>query len=507
MKRTLSLIAIVFILWGIQSCTKEFEGDRDAQTAPETYAVVDSIKRDSSNLLVTTVTGFWWGHSPAGFIAGYEVSTDGQQTWTYTKNQSGSFLLSLPFGSSKGELPIYIRAIDNLGQKDPTPARMVFPVKNSNPKIVFDFISNKRPLKSFPIIKLAWTTTDIDGIADIDRFELFLNDTNNTAFAVPGTTKDATISDSIFNSSVRIEGRVSGGVFQPECNVYTGSKITPLAGTLPGMVYNSWNYIYLRAIDRTGNKSAMIKDSIWIKRPASDFLIVNALVGSASSTFSFYANQLKNIGGNLSLFDTLIGITTQFYNDELYNDAVTQSRTFSLFKNIIWLTDDANSLATCQQNTGEFFNNGGSMFIVTEISNDFPFNSEVFGFTPVASLVVPPPGGNIRMNVSELVTPYATGGWPLLKSTAILSNSRPFYTLTTSSGLYSYDSIYRANLINQTTSGTTAWTGPSNVMSKRKRVSSGKSDLIFFSLPLHRLNGNNNVDSLFRKVLIDELGF
>jgi hypothetical protein len=492
----------------IASCKKDFEGDRITQDLPETYVVVDSVRRDSSNLLITTVSAFWWGQSNTGFISGYEVSTDNQQTWQFTEEQKGSFLLNLPFGVSKGELPIYIRAIDNIGQKDPTPARMVFPIKNSAPKIAFDFTSNKRPVKSFPIVKLAWSTTDIDGRNDIDRFEIFMNDAANGTFTIPGNISDAIISDSVYTSSIRIEGVANAGVFQPQCRVYLGSRTTALSGLLNGIKYDAWNYFYLKAVDKTGNTSLTAKDSIWIKKPAADFLVVNAQTSSSSVVFNFYANRFKNIGGNLTVFDTLIGVSTQFYKDELYNDAVTQTRTFNLFKNIIWITDDANTLATCQQNTAEFFNNGGRMFIAAEISNDFPATSTVLSFTPVESLVVPPPGGNIRMNINEIVSPHNLGsGWPILRSTSIISNSRPFITFSGTSGLFSYDSLCRANLINQTNLGTSAWNGPSNILSARRRVSTGKADLIFCSLPLQRLNGNNNIDSLFRKALLDELEF
>jgi hypothetical protein len=506
-KSLFNTISFIILFLGA-GCEKDFEGDREAQALPETFAVVDSVRRDSNNLLVTTVTAYWWGESKTGFIEGYEVSTDNQQTWQFTKEQKGSFLLNLPLGVAKGELPIFIRAIDNIGQKDPTPARMVFPIKNSAPKIAFDFTSNKRPVKSFPVVKIAWTTTDVDGRNDIDRFDLYLNDATNGTYSIPGNTTDAIISDSVFTSSIRIEGIQTSGVFQPQCRVFTGSRTIPLSGLLNGIVYDAWNYFYLKAVDKTGNNSLIAKDSIWIKKPVSDLLIVNALSSSSSVVFNFYANRFKNIGGNLAVFDTLIGISTQFTKDELYNDAVTQTRTFNLFNNIIWLTDDANTLATCQQNTAEFFNNGGRMFITAEISNEFPATSSVLSFTPVEALVVPPPGGNIRMNINELMTPHESGsGWPILKSTSIISNSRPFITFSGSSGLFSYDSLCRANLINQTTLGTAAWNGPANVLSMRKRVATGKADLIFCSLPLQRLNGNNNIDSLFRKALLEELEF
>jgi hypothetical protein len=104
--------------------------------------------------------------------------------------------------------------------------------------------------------------------------------------------------------------------------------------------------------------------------------------------------------------------------------------------------------------------------------------------------------------------PYTpANGWPTLKAEAILSSARPFITFSQPSGAFTYDSTCKANILAQNTQGTTAWTGPSNVLSKRVKVNTGKPDLLFLTLPLHRLNGNNNMDSFFRQALITELAF
>ncbi|MES2779072.1 MAG: hypothetical protein V4651_04150 [Bacteroidota bacterium] len=473
------------------SCRKDFEGDINNQATPETYAVVDSVRRDTNNLLTTTVEARWWGESKKGFISGYEVSIDNQVTWTFTKDQKGSFLLSLPFGTDRGYLPIYVRAIDNLGQKDPTPAVMIFPVKNTAPSLEMDYSTGRRT-STLPAFRYYWIATDVDGPLDIQGIEIVLNDTNSTPLVIPGNSFAASF-----------VAKITGGVFDTELNVYQNNRTIPFPVTLSGVLYNQLNHIYIRSVDRVGAKSKWATDSIVIKRPKSDFLVINDY-STKGPVQTFYNAQIAALGTGYDQFDSIISIV-----GDLPDDAFTIVKTMDFYKRIVWFSDNPNStLGLAQLVTANFFQQGGRMFMVCEMPNEFPHNSNFFNFTPVQELVVPPAGTTLRMNVGELMYPHIAGsGWPILKSTAILSSARPFVTFSTPSGAFTYDSTCRANILAQNVSGTSAWTGTSTVLSKRIKVGTGKTDMILCTLPLNRLNGNNNVDSLFKKALINELEF
>ena len=473
------------------SCRKDFEGKENTQTLPETYTVVDSIRRDTNNLLTTTVEARWWGESKKGFISGYEVSIDNQQTWTFTKDQKGSFLLNLPVGQQSGNLPVYVRAVDNLGQKDPTAAIMVFPVKNSAPALEMDY-SRGRRTSAFPAFRYYWTATDIDGPLDIQNIEIVLNDTTKAPLVIPG--------NSIAASFV---AQVTAGVFDTVLFVYQNNRSVPFPDKLNGVLYNQLNKIYIRAVDRVGLKSAWARDSVFIKRPKSDLLLINDY-STKGPVQTFYNAQLSNLGVGYNLFDSVITIAS-----DLPDDVFTIVKTLEFYKRIVWFSDNPNStLGLAQLVTANFFQQGGRMFLVCEMPNDFPYNSNFFSFTPIQELVVPPAGITLRMNIGELMYPHIAGsGWPVLKSTSILSSARPFVTFSTPSGAFTYDSTCRANILAQNVNGTTAWTGASTVLSKRIKVGSGKTDMIVCTLPLNRLNGNGNMDSLFRKALINELEF
>ncbi|MFA6261947.1 MAG: hypothetical protein WC760_10795 [Bacteroidia bacterium] len=508
MKPTYAYLVLILLLVG--SCRKDFEGDAVTTDAPETYMIVDSVKRDTVHFLITTVKAYWWGSAPKGFIKGYEVSTDNMQSWKFTTDQSGTFLLNLPLGVKKGEFPVYVRAIDNRGTVDPTPARMVFPIENSIPRVGLD-ASLPMPDNSFPVIKMNWIASDIDGLGDLDHYDLVWNDTSNGLFALPGTVMDAAISDTSASVSVRIEGQRNNGVFISGCLVYTGSKITPQPGVMDGLLYNAKNTLFIRAVDKTGNTSAWVKDSLFVKRPASDIVLVNALYANSALIQNFYTGRLAGSMVDRDSLEILRGVNSLSGNSELYADALTQKRTFNLFKHILWLTDDPNTLNTAQLTTADFFNQGGTMFIYAQFGDDFPVNAQVLSFTPAQKLVDPASNptiinGRFRMDNSSSALPVLSG-WPALQFNGPITAARPFITNPTSSGIYQYDSLMYAVLRVQTSTGSPVWDGPSTMMSRRVRISAGKADMILSTLPLQYLNGNNNIDSLFKHVFIDELAF
>lgn len=504
------LPVLMFLSLMAVSCRKDFEGEVNQPGPPETYMVVDSVQRDSSNFLVTTVRAHWWGVAPKGLIKGYEVSSDGMQNWQYTTLQSGTFLLNLPVGVKRGEIPVYVRAIDHLGNIDPTPASMVFPVENSAPRVVWS-AGLPTPDKSFPVIKIFWNASDIDGLADIDHYEMVWNDTAQMTFAVPGNTQDIVLNDTSGLVSVRIEARKNGTDFLNSCLVYTGNKISALPGEMSGLKHNSFNTIYIRAIDKTGNASAWISDSLMVRIPASGILLVNALYANGALLQSYYLTRLSAPGLGFDSIEVLRGVNTINGNSELYTDALTQKRTFALFNHLIWLTDDANTLTTAQLTTQDFFGAGGTMYIYAQFGDEFPVNAQVLSFTPAQALVDPASkagvvNGRFRMdNTCSTLPLYA--GWPVLQYSGSISAARPFLTNPTSSGLYRNDSLMNAVIRVQTATGSPLWDGPSTMVSRRVRIATGKADMILNTLPLHNLNGNNNVDSFFRKVFVEELSF
>lgn len=484
----------LLILLFVFSCKKGFDGEINPQLAPETYMSADSIFRSGTDRLTTTITANWWATSAGGYIIAYEVSIDSMQNWTYTTRQDSTILLSIPVGKDTADLNIYVRAIDNLGQRDLTPASLSFPVKNSAPLISNDSISGRKPIISFPAVNFKWKANDADGKEDIQGFEIYLNDTTNPVINLSNSVNEVTIMADTF--------------FGNECFVFLANKTNPLSTKIKGIKYNGLNNFYVRAYDRTGAKSNWAINSIYIKKPVSSVLLVNAYVSAKMIPQNFITQRIVPF---IPVFDTMqltdYSVALLTYT-ELSPDNLTQARVFSFFKKIIWFSDDPyNTFSLAQQSTSNFFTNGGKMFLLTEFTSDFPSNYSYLGFTPVESLIVPD-SGIIRMNIGAEMKPYDTSnGLPALKASSIISSARPFKTPLVPSGTFTYDSLYGANLILSTSLGIYSWTGISNVISKRISLIDNKPNIVFMSLPLHRLNGNNNVDIFLQKILINELGF
>lgn len=482
------IVYLLFFVAIMGSCKKEFEGDKTTNTTPETYLAVDSIYRSGENRYTTTVEAHWWGTVQGSFIKGYEVSIDNMQTWEFTTKQQSTFLLTLPFGSDTGDIRIFVRAINNEGIKDPTPASVAYPVKNTPPTIAFDY-SQGRKTSSYPAFRFNWKAVDADGDRDILQIEVCFND----------TTKIVTLPPTI-NASSFVGERINGN-FTGNYLLYNNTQTTAFSQKLTGIVLNSVNYLYIRSVDRTGSKSPWAKDSLFIKQPqASGIVFINDYNSNRNQITNFYTARLNNLGAGYNQFDTIKSLL-----DELPSDAFTMAKAFDFFNRVVWVTEDpTRSLGAAQSNTGSFFNNGGKLFMVLEIPADVPEDAAIFNFTPIRSLVANP-GRAFRMSNGDRIIGYTN--WPELKATSIITLPRPFNPYSGSTGLFTYDSLARAELRSFGPGGAPAWTGPSTVMAKRINTQRGKADLVTLTVPMHLMNGNNNVDSFFKQVVISELGF
>lgn len=481
------------------SCKKGFEGNVRNQALPETYVICDSVRLSSDDRLTTRVQAHWYGSSAGGYIVGYEVSTDSMQHWGFTTRQDSLFLLNIPPGKDSADIVIYFRAVDNIGQKDPTPASTLYPIKNTPPQIHFIYqesiagSATQNPSISFPVVSYSFAPSDADGINDIQEIELYLNDTTQAPFIISGKVNYIMLEALHYDSLTQVS----------DCKVYTGNSSTPLSTRISGMKLNATNILYLRVTDKALMHSSFVASTpIWIRRPVSDVLLVNAYNSAATFARNFYAINLSSIG--IKQFDTLF-MTEQVNSNytQLSADLPTQNKVFALFKKIVWFGDDASfSLGIGQRSTSAFFANNGKLFMALEITSGFDPLSTFLDFTPVQSLVALP-GGQFRMGNGYTANPILSG-WPQLKTSKTIDKARPFY-IPQSSSSYTFDSVYRANMFVDFPAN--AWGGSSSVISIKRKADTQKATFIFSSLPLQSLNGNNNMDSLFRKIFIDELEF
>ncbi len=468
----------------IFSCKKNFEGDAKAQTPPETFMVVDKIYRTGDLRYTTTIEAHWWGSS-TGIIKGYETSIDNKQTWQYTSKQSGTFLLLLPQGSDTADVVVYVRAIDNLGQKDLTPASTAYPIKNSAPHIFMDN-SFGRKTSSFPAFRYYWNTSDTDGVDDISGVEISFNDTNNI-YLLPGNTYAASF-----------VAEVNNGIFSPSFLVYPNTKTIALPNSISGINYDSLNFFYVRVFDRSGTRSSWTKDSIYIRKPKSTFAILNDYSGAKLYYQNFYTSRLNAMGAPYNNYEI---ISTP--KDDLPNDNFTCSKVFAYFKKAIWFSNDVNTtLAIASTSTNTFFYNGGTMLMVIDIGGSFGYSESLLSFTPVASFV-DPNGSQFKLNPNDSLLPTQNGWLPLVVTSNVLNITLRPFVMQNSSGTFAFETLYNGKL--NTSAG--PWAGQSLLMAKRKNIANGLTNLVFSVMPFDIMQGNSNIDTVFKKIIVDELKF
>jgi hypothetical protein len=490
------LFLLGLVCSGFYACKTEFDGTLKPNLAPQTYMLTDTIQRAGELRYKTQVKVQWWGTDADGYISAYEISLNGT-TWFSTTKQDSLFSLNIPVNADTFDFKFFVRAIDNMGAKDLSPASLAYPVKNSPPDIKFIFSGTRNPVRSFPAVKYTWLATDPDGNDNIDYIELYLNDTNGGAYKLPASVSSVSL----------VAKNISGGT--TDCDVYTGISNIALATSIAGMKLNDTNYVYLRVADKVNAKSPFRVTKIFIRKPSSDMLVVNAWTTAftKNAAQTFYLNNINATG--LSGYDVLQAADKDANGNyyELSPDPQTQDRVFAFFKKIFWFGDNTDySLSLAQKSTVAFFGtNNGGMFMVIPINSDIDQQADYLNFTPVRSLVTPPAGTNFFFAKDSLLTPYAAD-WPTMRCVANLSTARPFTIPDAPTSLYSYDTLYKAS-ITQVGSSSNAWAGTSHVIAKRTTIATGKANFIFCSVPLDKMNGYNNMSVFFQKALIDELRF
>ncbi|MFC2114466.1 hypothetical protein ACFLRI_03880 [Bacteroidota bacterium] len=478
------------------SCKESLTGELKPNLAPETYTVVDTIMRYGPDRFKTEIQINWWGEDPDGYVKGFEYSTD-KMNWTFTNLQDSTFLVNIPPGQDTFDFSFYVRAIDNHGLKDMTPAYIVYPVKNSPPSVEFDYsIGNpkRKPEFTFPVLKFSWIGQDPDGAENIQFYEIFLNDTSSNPVII----------EAVFNSVILEATDLQQGVV--DCRVFQGNSLTPHTNLIQGLKLNDTNQFLIRAVDVVGEKSPIVESyKIYVRKPIETtskekVLLVNAYSSSIVTRESFYTNYLNAIG----IFDfnsTRIQEVSGDHYTELAPDNITQSMIFNLFDVIIWFGKDIDfSMSLAQRTTDDFFNKGGRMFMAVEIASSISDQAGYLDFSPIDSLVsLPADALAFRIEKAADVIP-AQSGWPQLKTdpAKFIPSARPFYED------FSSTSLYDAMIIKSTASGSEVWQGKSTIMAKRMKA--GKTTFIISSLELHNLNGSNNMSELFTKLFIDELG-
>jgi len=475
--------------------------DRNANRPPETFLIlnfppevidtliIDTMRYDSLSgdsiltrdtiyqvirQLPDTTTSVqvlhWWGNDPDGEVVGYYYRWDFQSEWNYTDQEQDTFFL--PLLEAYAEFTFQVKAVDDSGAVDPTPATLRLPVANQPPSI--EFVPGSNPPvgtspdsaeRSFPTRTFVWMVQDPDGLETVSRIRYALDDTSHWSY-LPGSASSVTLWD-----------------------------ISP-----------GFHRFFVQAVDTAGAPSnlLMYPDSAdlthpngwYVREPRGTVLLVDDYALDNGNTRDFYT----------SLLDSLVG-PDGYSVMEVRDDhrwipytQTDQAAWFGYFQVVLWYHySEAPHLPDADGGLSAFVDNGGDLF-VSSLRPDPDYT-----FISIDSTFVLNPTGRMLSGLEiRCVDPFFTDSTRLLpelylETDALIARRvSAYYPGLMEAGAWSRDLF----ILQEPRNAFDAWVGnPPIAQLYHPSPTSGYS--IFFSLPFHFCNGRQNVVAVMRYIFTE----
>lgn len=332
MRRALvSLALLAASAWMLAGCG--LKGTLRPDLAPETELFVTGPV-DTVNHVVRLS---WFGTDMDGEVVGYEIrfinpAAPAETAWVFTDRTDSTFTVFTPSGYTRPSFEV--RAIDNKGQRDPTPARNDFQFSNQPPTVRITAGPAVNDT-TFASITVTWSAADPDGDATQLRFLVWLD--GNEASPVTTTARTFTVPTSSF--------LVSGALV-------TGRR-----------------KLFVRAID-DGGRAGDPDSSSWIVQRAvpgavARLLIIDDVPTTNTSNVRFdtmFANSPGRAGVASDEF-TILRLQT----NQPFRSAADVEQTFKLFQSVIWYRSNETSfpvvLRDYQAGIEAYVNAGGRFYV------------------------------------------------------------------------------------------------------------------------------------------------
>ncbi|HLA62908.1 MAG TPA: hypothetical protein VK610_00655, partial [Rhodothermales bacterium] len=510
MSRLLPLALLLLAVGTLAACDSGIGGSANGNRAPETelsVRVTDLRVTLDGTTLPSTVAVAWVGTDPDGVVAAYDfryydasrLGTIGpEEGWVTTTRRDTSIVLPIPEGSATAAVVFEVRAVDDDGSKDATPARTVFPIRNSAPSLRL-LAAEAPPDSTWPVISFGWAATDPDGEANLASIELALNDTTGGFARLPG--------DIDFVTLVALEP----GATESETRLLLGRNGIPSDLRLPGLRIGAANTLYIRAVDAAGARSVTRSypedetGTFFVRRVTSPVLLVNDYRTERHGIVMAYHRPIvREYLGGVSPDEWFLSTPYQTgANTELRYAAnfppqstPTLRETFKLWRAIYWVSSNAtnraqgNNLPLAASVIDPFFDAGGRMFVNVAArppaSSADNIGNAALSLLPLSGLLSFGPG-NAYPDFEPLLDLFINA--PIAPVDA-LPTGQPLPALRARrfiAGTFSYPvesgtlSLYRASYTatRSSTGNTEPWTGPSTIASMR-----GDGRVALFALPL-----------------------
>jgi hypothetical protein len=170
-ERTSGLVIFALVCLAVaQGCSKDYASNPVGNSPPETHIFIDHADSLAAVPYYSRVIS-WYGDDSDGKVVGYETRwPEFDTTWTWV-GEIERDTVDLPTGESGlATWTFQVRAKDNEGAWDPTPAEVELRVKSERPWV--QFMSSGTPIKeTFSIATFKWKSTDPDGDETIKGYQ------------------------------------------------------------------------------------------------------------------------------------------------------------------------------------------------------------------------------------------------------------------------------------------------------------------------------------------------
>ena len=466
-------LAMLFVVALLFSACKK--GEQLPNNAPDTQISIQQINLTGESRLNSTVNLSWFGIDEDGYVDFYEIRI-GEGDWFKTTVQDSTFLFSIDADQDSTDIDFYVRAVDNEGTFDPTPAYLSVPLINSTPEVTFEEASLPLDTTNL-VITFRYRASDPDGNETLKKGYLRTNE---------GDWVEIDLNQKLI-SIISVDPSQTG---LGKAHLYYGLE-DEAALTIDGFMNGGDNILQLRVED-IANATSKIDSTppIFINHQTGDLLVVGghndqierqyqALVNSNYSTADF-VNYAKNGGLNQPKF---------------------WDPTFKLLANqyekVFFHTDEGNFSNPLTGADGKLLDFAAPIIqrLIDNqkkvlVSTAFATGTSIDIIGGILSLDSFTSSRGQAFFVNDSIATSSMVGYPDLQPTNFLLAVDPFYPSQEA------EVLYEAQL---TPNG--GWKGPRTVAIQRKTMS-GNVNLIFFSVELHQLDKlRENQHQLISKIL------
>ena len=467
----LSIIVLSLFVF-IFSCKK---GEDLPNAAPETKLSIEEINLTGNARLNSTVSLSWFGTDIDGYVAYYEFKIN-KAEWTRTQIQDSTFLFAIDPDDDSTDIDFYVRAIDDEGVVDPTPAYLLVPLKNSPPSVTID--EESLPIDTTNlVITFRYSAADPDGDNTLKQAYIRANE---------GEWKEIDLNQKLLSVMPSNPTTVGAGA----AGVYYGLSDQPSL-TIDGFVNNGANIIQLKVSDIANAESTIDSAArIFVRSQSSDLLVVG---GHNASITSEYKTLVKD------------NYATADFVDYAGNGGLNQPRfwepSFKLlalnYDKVFFHTDESNFSNPLTGADGTLLDFAAPVIQALIDSDKKVLISTAFATGVDLSII----GGVLSIDslsrsrgqaffTNDSFATSSSSDYPDLQPANFLLAADPFYPAVDAEVFYTAD---------LTPSG--GWKGPNTIAIRRKN-NLGNVNLVLFTIELHKLNKlKSNQNQVINKVL------